>query len=209
MHRAPPRSRFILIAPLLALAGCATTVVPPEPPAAPASVFVLDYGRHTSIAFFHPSQRDLTEYAYGDWNWFALDHSKWHDVFPTLLWPTPGALGRRTLPVHGDAETIQNAIPCEQAFEIIVPAADVIRLTDQLESQFKAGIESQHFQPRYDLTFVPDDRAFHILHNCNHVTAGWLRQLGCKLRGPVMFANFKFTEPAEPTAESDRSAPKR
>jgi hypothetical protein len=38
---------------------------------------------------------------------------------------------------------------------------------------------------------VKDDEHYCILHNCNHVTAGWLRDLGCEVHGPAMFSHFQ------------------
>jgi hypothetical protein len=56
---------------LLLCGGCTTTIVPPRAPADPVSVYVTDYGRHSSILLPDP-RGHLTEYAFGDWNWFAL-----------------------------------------------------------------------------------------------------------------------------------------
>ena len=180
----------VLITPAICLVSCVTCIVPPEAPSTPASVFLLDYGLHSSLVLPDPAHNSLIEYAYGDWNWFALDKSNWYHVFPTLWWPTRGAMGRRRLHINPDAADIRRVIVCEQVLEIVVNSHDAIDLSAQLRSQFDQHRDSLHFQPLYGLTFVHSDRAFHLFHNCNHVVADWLGELGCKVRGPAILADF-------------------
>ncbi len=172
------------------ISGCATTIVPPEEPPAPTSVFVVDFGRHTSLLL--PSRPDgsLVEYAYGEWKWFALDESRSYRVIPTLFWPTHGTLGRRALFVAPDRDAIRRAVPCEDVLEVVVAAEDALSLAARLEAQFEEHCDSVHYQPLYDLDFVPSEKAFHLFHNCNGVVADWLRELGCDVRGAAVFASF-------------------
>ncbi|MHC4416344.1 MAG: DUF2459 domain-containing protein [Planctomycetota bacterium] len=173
-----------------ALTGCTTSIIPPADPADPVSVFVLDYGRHSSLVLPETDSHVFVEYAYGDWNWFALDRSRWHDVFPTLFWPTRGALGQRRLPVESDPETILRVVACEDVLEVTVSARQAQALFARLHSQFDKHVETLHYQPLYDLSFVHCETAFHLFHNCNHALAGWLRELDCEVRGPAMTADF-------------------
>jgi hypothetical protein len=175
-------------------AGCTTSIIPPAGPADPVSVFVLDHGRHSSLLLPDTGTQAFTEYAYGDWNWFALDKSEWYDVFPTLFWPTRGALGRRSLHVEADPETIRHITPCERVLDVKVSAGKAQELAEELRRQFEQASATLHYQPLYDLSFVHSDAAFHLFHNCNHMLAQWLRELGCEVRGPAMTADFVVRE---------------
>ena len=190
----PPSAVIVAAA---ALAGCTTTIIPPANPTDPVSVFVLDYGRHSSLLLPNTSAQAFTEYAYGDWNWFALDRSEWYDVFPTLFWPTRGALGRRTLHVESNPETILRVVAGEHVLEVTVSARRARELSAALDSQFEQRSETLHYQPLYDLSFVHGETAFHLFENCNHVLADWLRDLGCEIQGPAMAADFVVRERAE------------
>ena len=190
----PPSAVIVAAA---ALAGCTTTIIPPANPTDPVSVFVLDYGRHSSLLLPDTSAQAFIEYAYGDWNWFALDRSEWYDVFPTLFWPTRGALGRRTLHVESNPETILGVLACEHVLEVTVSARRARELSAELDSQFERRSDTVHYQPLYDLSFVHGETAFHLFENCNHVLADWLRDLGCEIQGPAMAADFVVRERAE------------
>jgi hypothetical protein len=41
--------------------------------------------------------------------------------------------------------------------------------------------------------FVRSREPYSGLHNCNHLTARWLRRLGCKVRGAAMFSKFRIS----------------
>ena len=182
--------RFLTVSCFVWMSGCATTIVPPKEPPVPASVFVIDFGRHTALLLPGGPDGSLIEYAYGEWMWFALDKSKSYRVFPTLFWPTRGTLGRRALSVSPDLYAIRRAVPCADVLEVVVASEDAMSLSARLDAQFERHVNSMHFQPLYDLDFVHSDKAFHLFHNCNGAVAGWLRELGCEVRGAVVFANF-------------------
>ncbi len=185
---APPIVAAVVAA--TALASCTTSIIPPADPPDPVSVFILDYGRHSSLLLPEAGAQTLVEYAYGDWNWFALDRSKWYHVAPTLFWPTRGALGQRRLHVESDPEAILLVVGCEQVVEVTVSAQKANDLSAELHSQFERHRETLRDQPLYDLRFVHSEMAFHLFHNCNHNLADWLRELGCEVRGPAMTADF-------------------
>jgi hypothetical protein len=172
------------------LTGCTCSIITPHDPADPVSVFVLDYGRHSSLALPTSGEPILVEYAYGDWNWFALDKSQWHDALPTLFWPTRGALGRRSLSVEPTPGSVLQFVRCEEVLEIRVSGRSVSSLATELNRQFDNRIDTAHHQPLYDLTFVHADRPFHLFHNCNHEVVDWLRKVGCRVRGPTFSADF-------------------
>ncbi|MHC4349193.1 MAG: DUF2459 domain-containing protein [Planctomycetota bacterium] len=190
-----------MMAAVYCLTGCTASIITPHDLPDPVSVFVLDYGRHSSLALPTTDEAALVEYAYGDWNWFALDKSEWHDALPTLFWPTRGALGRRSVDVEPTPASVLQFVRCEEVLEIRVSGRCVSGLATELNSQFDSSIDTAHYQPLYDLTFVHSDRSFHLFHNCNHAVADWLRKVDCQVRGPTFRADF-VVRPARGSAES-------
>ncbi|MHC5022571.1 MAG: DUF2459 domain-containing protein [Planctomycetota bacterium] len=184
-----------------ALAGCTTTVIPPVNPENPTPVFLIDHGQHTSLVLPYDNGR-LVEYAYGEWNWFANNLTDSPNTIPALLLPTRGAFGRRTLQGAQNVEDLQRAYPDETIEPIDVAMEHVLTLVDQLEARFAANTETAVLKPEADLTIVEDDTSYHIFHNCNHVTFGWLRDLGCEVKGPTMFADFRVLR-EDPTLPED------
>ena len=188
------RRRLLTAISLAWMSGCATTILPPEDPPSPVSVFVADYGRHASLLLPERTGESLVEYAYGEWKWYAFDESRSYRVFPTLFWPTRGTLGRRALFVPIDANGIRRALGCEEVLEVVVASEDASSLLMRLETEFESHLGGAHFQPLYDAHFVPSDKAFHLFHNCNRAVANWLRELGCEVRGLSVLADFVVQE---------------
>jgi hypothetical protein len=44
--------------------------------------------------------------------------------------------------------------------------------------------------------FVRSGEPYNALHNCNHLTARWLKSLGCQIRGTALFSKFRLDDPA-------------
>ena len=177
------------------LPGCRTTVVPPPMPADPVAVFIVDYGRHSSLLLRDAGEPPVVEYVYGDWAWFALDRTSWYDVFPTVLWPTQGAIGMRRLHDVPTVESLEATLSCEQILEITVSEQASRDLALALRAEYVAHIDSQHYQPLYDLTFVHSDDDYWLLNNCNHHVAAWLRELGCTVKGGALTADWLVRQP--------------
>jgi hypothetical protein len=108
-----------------------------------------------------------------------------------VLVPTRGALGRWQWEIDTDIETVRAAVFCEHVYVLVVERPSVNALYESLAERFEKHIDTLQEQPRYQLEFVYDDASYWAPHNCNHVTAAWLRELGCEVRGSVMFAEFE------------------
>ena len=78
--------RLAMVAVLAALSlGCATRVVPPRAIVSPVTVYIADYGRHSSLIL--PTDTGcLAEYAYGDWRFYALNQYRWYWGMTALIW---------------------------------------------------------------------------------------------------------------------------
>jgi hypothetical protein len=185
--------------------GCVTTrIVPPQPSGDDVSVFVTDYGRHSSVLLPTP-QGHYNEYAFGDFNWFALSHTTQTDAAHAMLWSAGGTLGRRQidLPVDDPAAVASDAM----AYKVIrlrAARAKVDALIEDLDADFYARYDTVTWNTASAMWFVRSGEPYNALHNCNHLTARWLKQLGCEIRGSAMFSKFTLAEPRAPHA-SDNS----
>ena len=183
----------------LGVAGCAAQVVPPTPPANQAAVYLTNYGRHSSL-LLPAREGHYVEFAFGDWNWFAVNHNSSGDALEAMLFSAGATLGRRQLKLSDDIDAICRATGALTVSRIPVPREKVDALLDKLDQKFQSQIDTITYNPASSMWFVADDEPYCVLHNCNHVTARWLRALGCDVRGLVMYSNFKVVPPPRTAA---------
>ena len=171
----------------LLVGACTNTVVPPPAPAQPVSAFLLDHGRHASLVV--EREDGLTRWSYGDWAWYAENRTGPFRASGTLFGSNRAALGRRELPGPAELAVIrgQVVVPVEAAWRIDVPARRAQGLNERLQRIFDDTPASRLLRnPLYDLDFAPHPEGYSAWHNSNHVTAEWLRALGCtvEMAGP-------------------------
>ena len=162
---------------------------PPVEPDDPVDVVLVDYGYHASI-ILPRGPNSSVEYAYGDWDYFALSNNHWINIIPALSWPTQGTLGRREIPVSTDPNSIQPHLWSDLSYRLTVDHEDVAELLGMLDGRFKAGAETKIDNAQHRMTFVQDSQDYCLFWNCNQETAAWLETLGCSLRGSRFFASF-------------------
>jgi hypothetical protein len=170
--------------------GCVNTVIPPSEVQVPVSVFLVDYDKHSSLVM-PISESEVIEYAYGEWEWFAQGNAQWYRVFPAMLWPTAGALGRRTESVRPTLREVRYRFPAEAVYELAVERALLNELLSDLDERHARDAGPSVTGPWFGLTFSRDDESYHGFHNCNHETCEWLEQLGCEVLGSGMFSDWK------------------
>jgi len=215
-------------------AGCTNIIVPPAEVDDPQTAYVLDYGRHSSLLLPNDEETEFTEYAYGEWEWYALRRDSFFRVLPVLFLPTTGTLGRNTWLTLDDFDSTQRnddaireimirAINDQLAPEAIHPLRvereAVARLREALNERFRKNIEAVRassssdespedeptlWVPEYRLTFVRDGVSYTAFHNCNHEVVGWVRELDCRVRGSGMFAEFGVEPPEPLSSEEER-----
>jgi hypothetical protein len=155
-------------------------IIPPENILNPVNIYLVDYGFHARLIL--PIGKDkCVEYAYGDWQYFALNQQDWLTGAAALLLPTQGALGRK----FTKCDRFSN-------FLIAVEKTKVARLQKLLNSSFDRHASMQIENPHTGMTLVPYDRTYTLLHNSNHELVRWLEDLGCRVEGFVLWANFKL-----------------
>lgn len=165
----------------LLLAGCTSMVSPPPPPADPVHVYLLQEALHTGLVL--PPARDdgdaeFVEFGFGDWSWYALGNEAWYDTFATVLWPTRGALGRRTFGARSESDLLRT-VTWARLSPIVVSAGKANALRDRLQADFDAHHEHAVARPDLRFHFVPIDAPYWFPHNCADVAADWLRELDC------------------------------
>ena len=167
------------VAALFWIPGCVSTVTPPENPADPVTVYLAASACHAGVVLPHPGG-GMIEYAYGDWDWYALNHDRWYHALDTVLWPTQGALGRRRLKTR-DRTGLAAYFPSDRLRPFLASRERAAGLVEELEERFRQHTDRMVHNERFGLSFVPDDRGYWFMANCNDRAAGWLRKLGCSV----------------------------
>jgi hypothetical protein len=185
----------LLLCPLLV--GCVQTkIIPPVPkPADAVPIYVTDYGRHSSLLLRDPAGH-YTEYAFGDYDWFALSRKSTVGAIRAMLSSPRSTLARRQIELPEDnADDVARRTQAEKVIRLEVSAAKAHDLGARLDGAFFARHNEATYNPMSSMWFVPANERYNAFHNCNHVTARWLRKLGCEVRGSAMYSKF-FLEDA-------------
>ena len=161
------------------LTGCVSIVTPPSNPEVPVTVYLVSDASHTGLVFPSP-KGGYVEYAYGEWDWYALKNDQWYSIFDTLLWPTQGTLGRRIVPAD-DGRALGELYASAGLEVIVVSSEKVADLLKELDRQYAKGLKDGPSADAYSLTFVKHDDGFWYLYNCKDATAEWLRRLDCSV----------------------------
>lgn len=194
--------RLCLIPLVLACTGCVTTIQPPAAVHHPTRVWVIDYGLHSSLllpaAEANPAGGESpvthTEYAFGDWDWYAQAKTGPLHAVRSLLLSDRSTLarvehrwspdvGRHTMAVMLEAEHVQ---------PLTVEASRVEAVRRQLESQVEHNRVDGII--RGQTRFVPVPERYWLGHTCNAWTADRLRDLGCRVRGPTLRSEFRVRD---------------
>ena len=183
------------------LAGCAAHVVPPVAPADPTTVYLCDYGIHSSLLLPNGDGR-YVEYVYGDWDYAALNKSDLYHTAQALFWSPQPALGRRFLtPKPGEKFPFPPNAP-KQVQPAVVNGNRVTVLVADLDARYARNRASEHLNdyPNYNFTFVKDNEAYGLLNDCNQLTSRNLRAMGCRVYGLAILSNFEVESPGKVVA---------
>lgn len=176
---------------LLHLAGgCAAAITPPNGVSHPVDIYITDYGWHSSLLLPTGDGR-LVEFAFDDFRWFALNQNTWHDALRSLFCSAGSTLGRRDLAKPDGPAELVGETGADRVARIAVEADGAARLREGLEFAYQAHSATEVFNPASDLYFVRVREPYSLFHNCNHVTARWLRELRCDVDGAAMTSKFK------------------
>lgn len=185
-----------------AVGGCTTRIAPPADVMEPATVAIVDHGRHASLVVQAPDATML-RYAYGDRQWFALRRTGTTEASLAILVPSPSVLGRRRLPGPLTEAGIDRAVhvSIEQIHLITVESRNVEALVERLDAIFFGAPDPPIVNDVYGLDFAPHPVDYSLAHNSNVVVAGWLEALGSTVEGPRLWSNWHVA----PSAGSARA----
>ena len=202
--------RLWLLAPVCLLfllaTGCSGTIYPPAHPSDPVTVYVTDYGRHSSLVL--PAKNGgYVEWAFGDWNWFALGRTQWNDALLAIIWSPQSTLGRRVVPPQPNDEELRHTLNTYRVTPIEVSGDRAGALMDQLDKRYLQHASTQVYSSYSYMDHVKDREFYNGLHNCNHLTADWLRKLGCRVDGLNLLSAFKVAHSQQDSATTQLAAP--
>ena len=188
------RRRWWLLLPLLPVvallfAGCQRWVEPPAAVSDPVSVFLVDYGRHASLAL--PADEGLVEWSWGDWNWFALDRTGLGTGFQALFASPRSTLSRRALSPVESADALAARLSASKVLPIEVERARAATLLETLEARWQTHAH-EAVQDASGRVFVPDDARYGLFNNSVHEVSRWLEALGAQVTGSGLTANFRL-----------------
>ncbi len=103
----------------LGLGGCQHLIEPPGNVSDPVGVFVIDYGRHASLAL-PEEDSGLVEWSWGDWNWFALERTGPLEGLQALFASPRSTLSRRELAPALSAEELAVFVRAEKVLTVNV-----------------------------------------------------------------------------------------
>ncbi|HEX2164330.1 MAG TPA: hypothetical protein VHM02_10305 [Thermoanaerobaculia bacterium] len=201
--------RCLISCAVLLFVACTTTIEPPATPSDPVAVYLLDHGRTPSLVLpvdDAGGEPGMLRYAYGDWRWYALEQKSSGQGVAALLWPTRGALGREAIPGPPGEAAVRAGVevPIETLHPVLVGAAEVAALAARLDALFESEIDTLVEAPGSGLSFVHHPEPYTFLHSSNRAVAGWLRELGCRVRGTALWSSWRVA-PA-PAGAPDPSA---
>ena len=167
-----------------------TVIVPPANPTNSVTVYVVDHGYHSRLVL-PDRESGYIQYAYGDWNYFALNQQSWSDAAAALLIPTQGTFGRRKFSNIDNIRRIVDPNRDKTILNFEVAGAKAAQLLKALNERFNRNINTRVENPLNGLSFVQDDQDYSLFHNSNHELVAWLKDLDCEVTGFVMLPNFQ------------------
>lgn len=176
---------------VLWLTGCTATVHCPEVSEDPRPAFILEHGRHTTLALYDGGGK-LLRYGYGDWRYYAEADAGFGPGVRAVLWPSPAAFGRQeyrvVAPTRAHVVAAVN-VGIGEFHEVEVPGERVDQLRQALDDLFEQGARTRLLvNEAYDFVFVEHPRDYWFWYNSNHMVADWLESLGCEIRGPALMS---------------------
>lgn len=200
---------------VLMAGGCGAAVYPQTNPVHPTAVYLADYGIHSSLLLPNGDGR-FVEYAFGDWNFAALNHCWPQDALGALLISFQSTLGRRFITLAPAEDEPHPMHPSPHRVQVFYASRDeVMRVVREMDARYRLDTSVLMHNSDNDMDYVKDAEHYWVANNCNHLTARCLREMGCDVRGFVMLSKFSVesvpaqgrSEPAEaPAITAARSA---
>jgi len=170
--------------------GCVATVYPQPKVIEPSLVYIADYGIHSGLLLPNGDGR-YVEYAFGDWNYAALNHCWPQDGLGAMLVSYQATLGRRYVDLE-PGETVPHPIhPApHHLHSVYVSRTQMEQVVRELDERYHRNDDVVVYNPENLTSYVKDSEHYSVANNCNHLTARCLREMGCEVRGLIVISNF-------------------
>ena len=194
------RGSFVFAGIATLLTGCSASVTPPVASAHPATVYLCDYGYHSSLLLPVGDDGTYVEYLYGDWNWAAMNHTGVGPALRAGLFSTRATLARRYVYQPRSPTAPHPMTPPHTQSPIVVDGDGCRRLQLALDARWRLHADTAVYtgDAGGDYLFVKDDEPYGWIHNCNRETADWLSALGCRTSGWPLLSHFIPSKAAQP-----------
>lgn len=178
--------------------GCVNRVVAPVEVIAPATVYVADHGKHSSLLL--PDGPAVpgdgyVQYAFGDWRCFVLNENSLLDYLRAAVLSNESALGRELHPTTRPTQ-LRRRVRATLT-PLTVESADVSLLRRQLEAHWHRRSDEAVDNRTVRMVLVPygdgPHQRYSFLNHCNHATSRWLRRLGVQSPRAATFSRFVVT----------------
>lgn len=199
------RAAVLLVAAVGLAAGltaCAHRLTPPARVADPVPVFVVDYGQHASLALPRPGSETLSEWSWGDWNWFALGRTGVVDGLAALFASRGSTLSRRLIAPADTAEDLRRRLGAQEVLELPVERARATALEARLEQRWQRR-RGEAVEGMGGRVFVPDARRYWLGDNSVHELNRWLRALNVEVEGFGVTTRYRL-EPVVGARDRER-----
>ena len=203
----PPAWMTLTLLSVTLCGGCVNRVTPPADPRDPVTVYVADFGRHSSL-LLPTAPGYYNEYAFGDWDWFALRDTSIYSALRAIFFSGAATLGRQqlALPPGADAITAARAVGADRAIRLNVPADRAQQLLNRLEDLHYRHRGRMTYAVDLHMWFVPYRGHYAGWNNCNHLTRRWLEALNCDVRGAAYTSRFVLDSAADSGDADDAAA---
>ena len=177
------------------LTGCTSSLVHPEDPLDPRTVFVIDHGLHTSVAI-ETSTGILVRYSYGDMRYYRDQDTSLAAGAAALLWHTPAVLGRAELRAVATSDSLRSelVVGIEEILVLRVEGSAADDVMKNLDALHRAGQAEHLLVPAYDLVFAPHPEDYVWWHNSATMSTTWLEEMDVQVRGPRLLASWEVVE---------------
>jgi hypothetical protein len=203
----PPFRNVIMLRPLslcmaillLSAQGC-VTVHAPEHPIDAVSVYLADYGYHSSLMLPTPDN-GYVEYCWGDWSFSVENHDNPYIDGPRALFLSfQSGFGRRYLkvnPITGEPMVPYSSSPLKNLTRFYASRADVEAVEQELNTRYQADEGPPETNPDTGNVYVKDSVHYSFWDNCNDLSADVMRRLGCQVDGVVGANYFHVIQPGD------------
>ena len=138
--------------------------------------------------------RTMHEFAWGDFDWFALGEQSIWSGFRALLFSNGSGYGIREYRNQFTIPELKAANGARSIYSIEVENDKLEKLHQELLSRYKTKTARLVYYPNDSMVFAFSKEHYWFGYNCNHKTCDWLKSLGCEVHGIAMFGGIKMAE---------------